>query len=413
MATNTPLTITNEADFFKFRYAKKSLATIYKDFPYWMAINKDQSFGGKELETKVELDHGGSTGFGTLPTAQPVTVDEANLTHKRLFARLMVDGLAWEASLDDADAMEEVSKFEVKRKTISFKKTLEEHLHGDSTGAIGTADGSTPTGSATAPVVIISAATYIKAKWQTKMIVNVGSATDNYMITAVNDSTRAITLSRLDGSVDLTSGALSSILYLQGSKDVAFTGTRGVLSATSGSVYGIPVGKNWQASQLDASNAALTSEFLQQVVLDLYDVCGETPTMIELPVTQYKKLLSQASDLQRFEMSAKSPFSRTDGEVQKSMKWLATLSFQGIGLATDRGVIPVIVNRFLKASECNLLNTDYITFHSTRAGIHFKEKDGTVFMRREDSDEYEGRLALYGDQLIVPTYQGYIYNLAT
>lgn len=309
--------------------------------------------------------------------------------------------------------MEEVSKFEVKRKAISFKRTLEEHLIGDSTGAVGTADGSQPTGTAAAPVVIFSAATFIKAKWQTKMVVNVGSATDNYQVTAVNESTRTVTFSRLDGSVDLTSTTLSSIFYLQGSKDLAFTGLRGVTSATSSTQYGVPVGKNWQSTQIDASSAALTPELLQQAVLDIYEHVGETPTMIMLPVLQYKRLLAHAEDLQRFEMSAKSPFSRTDGEVATSMKWLANLSFSGIGLATDRGVIPVVTNRFLLTSEAFLVNTDYITFHSTKAGIHWKDRDGTVFLRREDSDEYEARMALYGDQLIVPPYQGRISSLAT
>lgn len=416
MATNTAITIANEADFFNYTYAKKMLATIYSDFPYWAAINKDQGFVGKQNETKVELDYGGSTGFGTLPTAYGVTVDEADLTHKKLYGRMYLDGLAWEASKGDAGAMEDTSKFEVKRKTMSFKRTLEEHCVGNGDGSIAgqaTGDGSTPTGTAGAPVIIITAATFIPAAWQTKVIINVGSATDNYLVTAVNESTRAITLSRLDGTVDLTSGAFSSICYLQGSKDAAFSGARQVLSATSSTLYGITVGKNWQASQIDASSAALTPTLLQQAVLDIYDHVGETPTLIALPSLQYKKLLSYAEDLQRFEMSAKSPFSRTDGSVAKDMKWLANLSFTGVGLATDRGVIPVVMNRFLKNSEAMLFNTEYITFHSTPKGIHVKDQDGTVFLRDSTTDSYEGRIALYGDQLIVPTYQGYIHTLAT
>lgn len=413
-ATNTPITIANEADFFKFKYEKRAYATIFKDNPYLMAIKKEKGFVGKKSIHKVETDFGGSTGFSTLPTATPVSVDEVELTHKKLYARLYLEGLAWEASKGDEGAMEDASAFETKRKIQSFKRTLEEHLLGDGDGSMGTINAATPGGTAAAPTIVISAATWVKAKWQTGQIVNVGSATDNYKVTAVAPSSRTISLSREDGSADLTSLTNSTaVIYLQGSKDAAFTGARQVLSATSGSLYGISVGNGWQAYQKDASSATISPSMLQEIVLGIYDQVEETPNLIIASITQYRKLLSYQDHLKQLTVPIRLPMSRTEGEVKESEKYLSPLSFTSVALATDRGLIPVVANRFLKASECMLVNTDYIKFCMTPAGMHFKDQDGTVFLRSSTTDEYEGRYAVYGDQLIIPAYQGYLYGLST
>lgn len=411
-ASNTPITSSNEADFFNYTYRKPIYATIYDDFPLWMMIDKVEDFTGKQSEHKVELDYGGSTGFGTLPTAYGVTIDELDLTHKKLYARLYLDGLAWEQSKNDEGAMEEMSKFEIRVKTKSFKRTLEFALWGNADGALGTGDGSTPTGSAAAPVIIITAATFNAARWHTKMIINVGSATDNYLVTAVNTSTRAITLSRLDGSVDLTSGAFSSVCYLQGSKDIAFTGVKKVCSASSSTLYGITVGRGWQATQIAASSAQITPSILQQAVLNIKDEVSETPNLIACSTTQYRKLLAYAEHLKAFQIDPKLPTNKK-GKVMTEYKYLSQLSYSGVALATDQGLVPVISSRFIDSDTVYLLNTNYMKFCSTPKGIHLKDQDGTVFIRSSTTDEYEGRMALYGDLLMVPTYQGQITGLAT
>ena len=76
---------------------------------------------------------------------------------------------------------------------------------------------------------------------------------------------------------------------------------------------------------------------------------------------------------------------------------------------TYHGVCP---ERFVEDDRMYFLNDNYITMYH-RPDFGWFEDDGTVFLRKSDSDAYEARYGGYCEAYIVPSFQGVLTGLAT
>lgn len=385
---------------FKTKYGKLS-ENVYNSATVTLAkIKKEYNFVGEDMKFPVPLGFAGGVGSGSLPTANPGNYSKATVTAKKVYAVCELDRETIKASMQSEGAFVEMTKHAVQKTVEKATWNYSRILFGDKTGALGSFSGSSA-GSAAAPVLTITAATWKEANWEEGDYVNVNSLTGVWEITAVAPATRAITLARITGSDDLTGiGAGTHVVYLQNSKDNDPNGLKNVCDATTSTLYGINVGRRWQATQIAASGAGISVDRMNQLMLEVQRKSGKVPDLIVTSFVQYRKIMNLLEDQKQYIVEPRSP--ELKGKI----------SFRGLEFMSAAGAIGIFPERFVEDDRLYALNTNYITGHH-RPDHGWFDDDGTVFLRKASSDAYEARYGGYYDNLIIPTFQGVITGLAT
>lgn len=383
-----------------------------------------KNFVGSQIEVPIVQSIGGGVGAGSLPTASENKIGKATITSKKLYAVTSIDRESMKAAKTDEGAFVRFTKFPVKIATESFNRNVERMLTrgaADGNGALitGHASNSNCSGVGTAgdPYVIEidQASNYFPAEFEQLEegdLVNINSEATNLEVVtiAVTDvggyATASISLvgssARLDVIGDTGTPAAfgaSDKVYMQGSKDNEIVGVQGVLAATSGSLYGVTVGRRWQAFQKDASSAALSTDLMNECVLNVKRKCGKAPNLILTSYHQFIKLLNLLEDQKVYNLPAR----------DKKLK--GQVSFSAIEYISPDGKIPVMASRFMDGDKMYFLNDEHIEIHLRPGGFEWFDEDGTVFLR-ETADSYEARYGGYGQSFINPHFQGYLHSLA-
>ncbi len=188
---------------------------------------------------------------------------------------------------------------------------------------------------------------------------------------------------------------------MQGSEDNDPQGFKGVLDATSGSLYGITVQRRWQAGyQSAAAGAGITPDKMNQAILEIQRKSGKVPNLIVASFTQYRKILNFLEDQKEYKVEPRQP------ELQ------GKISFRGVEYMSSAGAVPVFPERFVDEDRVYFLNDNFATIHH-RPGFGWFDDDGTVFLRKSSSDAYEARYGGYMEAYIVPPFHGVITGLST
>lgn len=418
-ASNTYITQSGDAGYFDINYTKQAEANLNTNFAILAMMQKvfDEKgdiHDGLRSEHDVELTYSGGTTWSAPGTTRSANVQKAQLDHKDIFSTAYADAKTVSLTRRDKKVSHgSILDWEIKSKILNTKRQVEIAIFGQGDGRLGVGDGSTPTGTAAAPVIIISQTSWCPYRFEVKDIVNMGSATDNYEVTAVNESTRAVTLSRLDGSVDLTSGAFSSVVYLQNSKDAAWHGLREVCDATSGTLYGLTVGRRWQSEQY-AATGAVTLSMLRQRAIKIRNRTGTFPNLITASSAQFDAIMTYADSLQKCEVNAKPPMKFDDeGNLYEydDRKYYAHLGFEAVGLAVPGAVIPIVDSRFIEDDRIYLVNTEKMRLKLTSDAFHWLKQGSDVWLRVAGSKFYEAIYCAFGNIYINPLYQGVITGL--
>lgn len=394
--------ITNNAALFKITYDKIS-ANAYNSFNVLLGtVKKEYNFEGKRMDVAVPLSFAGGSGSGsTLPTANPASYEDAQISSKKVYQLIEVDREALKAGDSDRGAFVRMTKEPVRKGVEKFNWNMSRILFNDGTGALGSFSGNAG-GSATVSTCVITAATWKEFNFAIKDYVNVNSLSTVWEVTALAPSTRTVTLTRISGSDDLTAiGAGTHVIYLQNSKDNDPEGLKGVLDATSGSKYGINIGYGWQAYQKAAGGVGISPDLMNEGMLGVHRQCGQDPNLIITSYVQYRKLLNQLEDQKRYFMDSRY-------EVGKGK-----ISFQGIEFMSMSGPVGVFVDKFCEDDRMYLLNKDFITLYHRPGTPSWADDDGTVFLRAATTDKYQARYAAYLQAYIPPTFHGVITGLAT
>jgi hypothetical protein len=392
--------ITTLSNLFKTKFGPLSEATYNSKNAVLARIKKNYNFVGDVMTVPVPNSFGGGVGSGSLPTANAANTLKMTISAKKMYATVQIDRESIKASQNDEGAYVKLLAHSAKKGVESWMRNLSRALFNDGTGALGTVDGNNAGGSAAAPTVVITAATWKEANWEEYDYVNVNSDSTVFEVTAVAPATRTITLARISGSADLTSTGANDVIYMQNSKDNDPEGLKGVLDATSSTKYGVTIGRRFQATQKAASSAAITEDMLNEVMLDVEKKTGQTPNLIVASYTQYRKLLAIFQSAKRY------PISPRDNKLK------GVISLDGIEFASTRGPVPVITERFVEDDRIYLLNDDFIEIHH-RPDFGWFDDDGTVFLRDSTTDSYSARYGGYLQIVIVPTFHGVITGLAT
>jgi hypothetical protein len=224
-----------------------------------------------------------------------------------------------------------------------------------------------------------------------------GGLSSVFEVTSVDPSTRAVTLALISGAHTPVAG---DVIYMQNSKDNDPSGLKGVLDATSGTQYGISVGRRWQAgAQVAAAGAGLTTDLMNQVMLEVQRKSGKVPNLIMCSFTQYRKLLNVLEDQKQYIVEPRSP------------ELVGKVSFRGVEFMSSAGPVGVFPERFIEDDRMYFLNDNYVALHH-RPDFGWFDDDGSVFLRTT-GDAYEARYGGYLETSIVPPFHGVISGWAT
>lgn len=391
--------LTTGSALFKTKFGKLSENAYNSANVLLGTVKKEYNFVGEDMKVAIPTFFAGGVGSGSLPTANPASASKATISAKKVYSVTEIDREALKASMGDEGAFVEAMKWNVQKSVEAFNRNASRILFGDGTGALGTANANA-SGTAAAPAIVISAATWVEGHWEENDYINWGTDASVFRIDTVAPSTRTITMARISGTLDLTASGSGMIAYMQNSKDNDPLGLKGVCDATSSTLYNVNVGRRWQSTQIAAGGAGISEDMLNELVLKVQYKCGKAPKKIITSYTQYRKILNFLEDHKVYSVDPRA--SELKGKI----------SFKGIEYISDSGPIGIFPDRMCEDDRLYAVNTDFITVHH-RPDFGWFDDDGTVFLRLASSDAYGARYGGYYQNYIIPTFQGVLTGLAT
>ena len=409
-----------ESNLMKVKYGKLIDKQFNQENIIFGRMKKNEKFVGSQIEKPIIQSIGGGVSSGTLGTANRNQTAKAVITSKSVYAVVSVDRESMKASKTSEGAFVQFTKHPVQIAVRSFNRNLERMLTRNNasgagiliTGTVGTDSNVSGAGSAGDPYIISfnTASTYFPAEFECIEVGDILNADSEATELEVVDMTvteasgyATGTISVVGSSVKLAAdtgvAAFAESLYIQKSKDAEMIGLKGVLEATSGSLYSVSVGRRWQAYQKAAAAAALSTDLMNDVVINVKRRCGKAPKLILSSYHQFIKFLNILEDAKRYPVSPRD--SKLKGKV----------SFSAIEYVSPDGVIPVMSSRFLDSDEMFFLNDDHMELNLRPGGLEWFDEDGTVFLR-ESGDSYEARYGGYGEFFVNPHFQGLLNGLA-
>lgn len=396
MAAERTFSLSEASALFKIKYEKLS-ENVYNSANVLLGrVKKSYNFTGKELAISIPQSFSGGVGSGSLPKANTAIYGDARITAKKMYAVVEIDRESIKAALSDEGAFVQATKEVVQKGVESFMRNLSRALFNDGSGKLGTCAGSP---SVVGGNTVVTLSDFKEANLEERDLVNIDSGTAAIEIVEVDPDNSQVTLKG-----DVSSTAVdTAILYMQGSKDNDPEGLKGVLDATSGSSFGIAHGRRWKAQQKDASSAAISTDMLNEVMLKVKKASGKSPNLIVCSFTQYEKILNLLEDQKRYTVNTRSGLKSKSG---------ADISFSGVEFMSVDGPVGIFPERFVEDDRIYLLNDNHIHIHH-RPDFGWFDDDGTVFLRKADSDAYEARYGGYLECYINPCFHGVITNLST
>lgn len=391
--------LTASSALFKTKFGKLSENAYNSANPMLGTIKKDYGFVGEDMKVAVPTFFSGGVGAGSLPIANPASAVKATINAKRVYAVTEIQREALKASASDEGAFVEAMKWNVQKTVEAWNRNASRILFGDGTGALGTVQANA-TGTAAAPVVIITAATWVEGKWEENDYINFGTDASIFNIASVAPATRTLTLARISGTLDLTTGGSGLVAYMQNSKDQEPLGLKGVCDATSGTLYGVTVQRRFQATQIAAGGSGISTDAMNELVSKVMYKCGKAPKMLVTSYTQMRKIKSFLENQKMYQIDPRA------SELQGKISW------SGIEFMANGARIAIIEDRMCEDDRMYAVNTDFITsYHRPEFG--WFDDDGTVFLRVANDDAYSARYGGYYQNYIVPSFQGVITGLST
>ena len=390
--------LTASSALFKTKFGKLSENAYNSANPILGTIKKDYGFVGEDMKVAVPTYFAGGVGSGSLPTANPASAVKATITAKKVYAVTEIQREALKASASDEGAFVEAMKWNVQKTVEAYNRNASRIIFGDGTGALGTINANA-TGTAAAPIIVISAATWVEGHWEENDYVNCSTDASVFRIDAVNPTTRAVTLARLSGTLDLTSGGSGLIVYMQNSKDNDPLGLKGVLDATSGTLYGVTVARRFQATQIAAGGSGISVDGMNELVSKIMFKCGKAPKLLVTSYTQMRKIKNFLEDQKMYQIDPRA------SELKGKISW------SGIEFMANGAKLAIVEDRMCPDDRMYALNTDFITsYHRPEFG--WFDDDGTVFLRVANDDAYGARYGGYYQNYIIPSFHGVITGLS-
>lgn len=376
-----------------------------KNNPIMGRAKKKDDFDGEFHSFPVEQSIGGGVSAGSLGRSSRNKNLRAQLRRKKLYGTVAIDRETMKVARGGASAFVQMTSYAVRKLTESFARNIERQMTLNDlagSGLLATVDG-TPTGAGTevSPYVLPLEANTVMEQFEEGDVVHLNTdATDATACEIVEVTVGTSPSISIIGS-PAVAPADDDEVYMQFSRNAELPGLQGVLKATTGTYKNIAIGRRWQATQEDASAAAISTSILNDVISRLEKTCGESPKMLLCSYEQYTALLDLSEDQKRYEMRP-----RGSNDVK------SVISYSGIEFMVGSGPIPVLRSRFVPAAEIYILNDDKMHLKCAPGGFEWFDEDGTVFLRDAVEDKYNARYGGYADFYVNPHFQAIIFNLA-
>lgn len=251
-------------------------------------IEKSAKFVGNRLELAQLVDWGGGQSSGALPSSSVSVVNRPFITAKSIYATSVIDSQSMKAARragSNIGAFMDATELAILTMKRAFADQIARQFFGDGTGVLGIIQTVTAVGPGQYQL-LITTASWLEAHWMLNDIINVNTGTDQFLITAIDLSTRVVTVSRMTGVQ--VPGAGENI-YKQKSRNNEMFGLKGVCDTTTGSLYGVPVGYRWGATRLAAAGQTLSVKLMRQLDQDMrFWARGDLPTDYIMSATQLR-----------------------------------------------------------------------------------------------------------------------------
>lgn len=414
--------LTDASALFKIKYEKLS-ENVYNSANVLLGrVKKSYSFTGKQLSIAVPQSFSGGVGSGSLPTANAATYSDAQITAKKMYAVVEIDRESIKAAMSDEGAFVRATKEVVKKGVESFMRNLSRSLFNDGTGKLGTSEAVSSGGARDLLAadsdghIIVPIASMKESNFEERDLVDVivdaaastgaGTTISGVEVIAVDPDNDTVTLSKdkvVLGNFEDGSGNLQSAdIYMQNSKDKDPQGLKGICDATSGTAYNISVKRRWKSKQKDVAGAhAISTDLLNEMMLGVEKQCGKSPNLIICSYKQYEKILNLLEDQKRYEVKTRSGLKSKSG---------ADISFSGVEFMSSSGPVGIFPERFVEDDRIYFLNDNHIHIYH-RPDFGWFDDDGTVFLRKSNSDAYEARYGGYLECYINPCFHGVLSGL--
>ena len=139
------------------------------------------------------------------------------------------------------------------------------------------------------------------------------------------------------------------------------------------------------------------------MMLKVEKACGKAPNLIMTSYKQYEKILNLLEDQKRYEVKTRAGLKSKSG---------ADISFSGVEFMSSSGPVGIFPERFCEDDTIYFLNDNHIHLYH-RPDFGWFDDDGTVFLRKSDSDAYEARYGGYLEAYINPCFHGVLTGLST
>ena len=406
--------LTEASNLFKIKYEKLS-ENVYNSANVLLGrVKKSYDFVGAKIQITIPSSFSGGVGSGTLPKANTAMYQRAELTAKKMYAVVEIDRETIKAALKDEGSFVRATKEVVKKGVESFMRNLSRALFNDGSGLLGVSDAAGVEVDKDAEVVgndatevTISDASFKEANFEERDLVNLDTGTAAIEILEVHPEDKKIVLKGT--SLGIVQGTK---IYMQGSKGNDPEGLKGVIQSEAEfaaqvpaveTLYSVPVGRRWSAGHSEnAASAAISTDMLNKVMLNIKKKCGKSPNLIVCSFKQYEKILNLLEDQKRYSVATRAGLKSKSG---------ADISFSGVEFMSIDGPIGIFPERFVEDDRIYLLNDSQIHIKH-RPDFGWFDDDGTVFLRKPSDDAYEARYGGYLQIYINPCFHGVIHNLS-
>jgi len=190
---------------------------------------------------------------------------------------------------------------------------------------------------------------------------------------------------------------------MQNSFGKELTGAQGIATQTSGTAYGIQVGRRYKSyiNSNGGTKRPISTTVLNNSLIEMDLHAGDEPTLILMHPRQYSKIMNFLEDRKRYDVKSKNRKNKDIG--------FSTLHYEG-----SNGMIPMMKSRFVDSDKILLLNLSpkHACLHLRPEGVHLQRKDGNIWHRLENEDTLQARMAFYGQFFLNPNKQGVITDLS-
>lgn len=411
MAANRQFSLSEASALFKIKYEKLS-ENVYNSANVLLGrVKKSYNFTGKQLQITIPQSFAGGVGSGSLPKANTAIYSEAVITAKKMYAVVELDRETIKAALSDEGSFVRATKEVVQKGVESFMRNMSRVLFNDGSGMLGLIASSSLDGSGVLTGATITISDFKEANFEERDLVDIVEKHDStgvrqvlkagLEVQAVDVDAKTVTLAGVLPGQPSASHSIEGIC-MQGSLNNDPQGIKGVLDKTSGDNYGISVARRWKATQEDGNQQGVSTDILNKVMLKIKKKCGKSPNIIVCSYTQYEKILNLLEDTKRYTVNTRAGLKSKSG---------ADISFSGVEFMSIDGPIGIFPERFIEDDRIYLLNDAHIHIHH-RPDFGWFDDDGTVFLRKADSDAYEARYGGYMETYINPVFHGVISNLS-